>query len=275
MRKKFNFKKMFKGMTLVDQANLLFADANLRSETADEEFVLTSGEKKTIVEECAKKKQLAELNRFNQYYNLLHKLLSDLRARTQELELMLSRLDTVVLGAYFREHSQDLFCKSSGDEKCDAHIVQGFKDIYSWFTPAEDPDEEDFEKYIECFRTREPNHYIQHSFANAVMACRRLKQVLFMIDWFEERSQGVKYFSELDMTYVHAAEDAIKAFEQEQGFLGAIRMYRDAHEACLIKKSGLEVPVFELFLVTPEIALELTEEEKEEAEQVIQMAMRR
>lgn len=268
---------MAKDMSFKDKANLLFADHNHKCESPTKERLLTPEEEEAIVADCEKKRQLDKLNYLTRCFNVIHHALVDVRTRAMCLELALSRIDTLVLGIYFKQHAKDAINRvTSKKERAkldEEHLLSGIEDVYAWFHPAQCDREDDFEAEMECYRTREPNIAVQRHFEDALVSYKALKQALYIVDKLIEKGEGVEFLSEQDKKTLLYAEGPLQTFEKSGGFTGVIQIYENAHELSMMRKEGFTVPAFEELVFDREKALKLKPEEIEEAERVLNAAL--
>lgn len=266
-------------MSFRDKASLLLADHTRRCETKGKDYLLTTDENDAIVKDLQDKMQVKQLNRIVDLYNISGLAVCDVTIRRLNLELITSRLDTFVVAMVgwgtARDGLSDLLHsakkkKGKAAQQIALEIQESRKKVpsqFRLFSPA-DPEDDDFDTQIDHYKTREPNVLFQGVFVRAIEYYKELTKALYLIEYME-REAGFRLLGDDDMDSIHRAEKQLRSFEELEGFLKIIEVYKSFYETNMVKKDGFTEPEFEKVMTDFSQILELSEEEKEEMEQMI------
>lgn len=264
-------------MSLKDKARLIFAHHNRQCDSKGKEQVLTTEEEDWMIKDCRDKREIDELNRLTDLYNLSSMAMIDVHMRSISLELEMSRINTFVLAMHMQTSSRDhltgllYFAKSKKGKVAQAiakEIKNNIKEVtpeYELFSPSSCDDFKDGSEYLEV---REPNLIIQGLFSRTYCAYIGIQQALYAIKYIEEKA-GISLLRECDVETLNEARKRIDEFADLKGFVGVLKMYRTFYEANSMRKNDFSHPLFFLMITDFEKALPLTEEKKVEVEEIV------
>lgn len=264
--KKFDLKKLAKGMSVKDKAKILCIDYQQKygpTETA----LLTSDEEDAIWKDAEKKNELRELNRLIDLFNLTNRLVSATHKKTMFFQSFVSNIHILVLYIFLKQNTNDKLdaIKCHVSSKKIGKIIDDEKypdmDFTSWFSPNDDEE------------NAEPNVYMQKLFIRAYQANKLLRQELHMIKYVEGKAD-MSFLSEIDKEIVGDAEKALEEFAQREGFLMILNIYKTSYESGLIQKKDYTEQLFVQLMTDTENMVLLTEEEKKEAEDIVEKALK-
>lgn len=256
--KKLNFEKLSKSMSFEEKANLIFADFNLKCGTMGKKRLLTPKEEDAIFEDLRSKKQIREMNRLNDYYNLIRRCVVNLNTWMLCLDLQTSKLSSIVVGIFLSQNIRDELPKKASQK------VKKGDSFFCWFYPPEAGNED-----ANSQTNREPNIDFQLLFHRALQAHRFLLKGIYTVEVLQKRNEGIQFLDDVLLELIEDAKNKAIEFEEMDFFCGVLEVYQKADELGLLRKKGFSVPEFEEFFFHPEKAFELTEEDKDECEETI------
>ncbi len=256
-------------MTIQEKARLLFDDHALRTRTRGKERVLTSEEEDTIIKDCREKRQINELNRLGSCNVATGLALSMLFSSTLQFELTVAHLGSLVVSMTLKSQAKDtlyelmdLLARKAPELMMEAGELHNLK-------YEEEKKFEIFEDFNENPDVFQPNRLIQRAFTSVFNAYKSLKQGLYILE-FIEKTGGMSFIvREGDQEVVDDAQAALVRFEKMDGWLQIMEVFRKCYENKLMEGVIFESLVFQKLMLDPAPILELSQQEKEEAEEII------
>lgn len=264
--KELNFKRMAPDMSFTDKVKLLFADWTLRKETRGEERIITLQEEKSMIDDIRKRNQIDDYNRLIDLYNMSNFLVLDIQTAMLSFKLSIEKAHGLALAIILHGQSIDqleslFFTISTNanaslkdlEEKIKTNTWHGLLSLFQ-------PQDED-----ETLDTREPNHHIQMLFEKVVMANKVLRKKLYSLEYIVEKAQ-IDFLGKEHQELIAEVQEQIKYVEDLDGFLSILTIYKKHYDLGLIQKENLTHPIFIELILDHKKALQLTDQERSEAE---------
>lgn len=278
MKQKIITKTMVQNMSFQQRAKLLFADRNLQGDSKGKDRLLGVLEEQLIIDECQRKGEINELNRLNDIFNLISLAVVDVHIATTILDHKMERICMTGMSIFLQSRWSDitdelLWDISTKDKKIadkaekliKKKLGEAIPKMFSMFSPREDDEGGEID---------EPNIYIQKMFLSALKAFHDLKRCLYYLEYLKEKAGGMDLISEKDKATLAQADNELGDFEELDGFLKILNIYKIYLDEELINAQNLKHPDFAKLLIDFEESLKLTDEDKKEARNFIDQKLR-
>jgi hypothetical protein len=284
-----NIKKLAKGMSLEDKAQLLFADHNKQAETAGVERILAPDEEQAIIDDARKLDQIDELNRLVGLFNFASLILLDIQTAYLNFGIALSKLEGFIMASAVRGKAGDIIHEliyelatagysekeqDRGDiqKKIDTKAqelnekystVNKFLELYDHFTPPA--------KAVSYFHSElknkdiEPNKHLQHFFMQTIQMLKDFRRVVYQLDYIVKLAK-IDFLGDADRKKLKEYEKQVAGFIKLEGLHSTVNIYKKWADKEIMRTEGLYEPKFLDTIRDIEKSIQLTPEDKRLAE---------
>lgn len=291
--KQLNIKYLAQGMRVEDKAKLMFADRDKRAETQNKEWILTPEEEDALVRDAQELHQINELNRLFRLYNASCLMIVDIQTAylnfllaEEKLEAALTiiifvnegkdKLERVIkdwiLGGYTDEQLENKEIQDKVEQKASELRKKYLEDSGStgeldYFSP---PLKEQGYFYVGTLENLEvePNRHLQKHFMEVIKRAKEYKRQVYMCDYLSEKA-GFELKNDREKETIDEFNKGIAEFERLELPFGFIKIYSDLAEKGLGKMTNLIEPSFLESLKDITKAININEEEQQEAQNEI------
>lgn len=299
MNKKLDLIKLAKGMSVQDKAKLLFADCMKKFETMGEERLLSALELDTLVEDARKNNQIDALNSLIRKFNISCSIINEIKINYLHFHFVKSRLEIMATGILVRNHYEsgidmliyDLAREGYTDVQLEEVTIQHkidkkanalrerygvkatdkFSSMFDLFDPPITP-ESYFITHFESLK-HQANILIQEPFMDLVTQAKSLKKAIRKIRYLEEIA-GLDLLDGKLKHDIEIYEASLTELEQLGGLLSSLKLYQ--FDEFINKLNIDEIGQHPFFQTIKNIssAIELSEEDKVEAENYIKTLLK-
>lgn len=291
--KQLNIKYLAKGMRVEDKAKLMFADRDRRAETQNKEWILTPDEEDALVHDAQELNQINELNRLNRLYNASSLMVLDIQTAYLNFLLAEEKLEAILATIIFASEGKDKLQKiihdwafegytdeQLEDKETQNNVDQKAEELRKKYD-AESATTNDLDYFSpplreqSCFSAGtlegldvEPNQHLQKHFMEVVRRAKEYKKQVYTCQYLSQKA-GFDLLSDRERQTIEGFDKVIAEFENLESSFGFIKIYGDLADKGLIKLTGLIEPKFPESIKDVAKAINLDEQEQQEAQDEI------